>query len=273
VPDLGASPQATAFAILDVETTGLQPEDRIIEVAVVRLARLREVTRFETLVNPGIHIPLAATAVCGIDDDLVSGAPEFPFVWPVLETLLSGAVLVAHNASFDLAFLSAERKRAGLPTWKGPVLDTLKLARNTCVLPSYSLHSLHESLALESAPSHRALSDVLATAELLRTLLERLGDRARTLGDLLAAQEPVPVTWEDFPESVPQEVRDGITQAALAGGAIGVRYETRTGVRTFRMIPKGLQRNGPLFYLCGVTASGEDQQFILRMDRIRGVEG
>jgi len=271
--DLDLPPEAAAFTILDVETTGLEPEDRVIEVAAVRLARFREVTRFETLVNPGIHIPHEATGVSGIDDDLVSGAPEFPRVWPILEALVLDSVLVAHNAAFDLHFLSAERKRAGLVgTWKGPVLDTLRLARNTCALPAYSLSALHQSLGLPVAPAHRALADVLATEALLRELVARLGPRARTLRDLLAAQEPIPVSWEELPQTgIESAVGEALTAAGQAGVAVELDYESHTGMRHYRVIPHRLERNGPLYYLCCTTAGKPDEQMVFRVDRVRGV--
>jgi len=272
VLDFDLPPEAAAFTIVDVETTGLEPEDRVIEVAAVRLGRFREVTRFESLVNPGIHIPLEATGVSGIDDDLVSGAPEFPRVWPILEALLHDAVLVAHNAAFDLHFLSAERKRAGLGSWKGPVLDTLRLARNTCALPAYSLSALHQSLALSSAPAHRALADVLATEALLRELVGRLGARAGTLRDLLAAQEPIPVPWEELPATgIEPGVAASLMAAGQAGLAVDIEYEGHAELRRFHVVPRRLERNGPLYYLCCVTADKPDEQMVFRIDRVRGV--
>jgi DNA polymerase III epsilon subunit family exonuclease len=270
--DLDISPQAAVFTVIDVETTGLQPEDRITEVAAVRMNRLREVSHFESLINPGIHIPPVATAVSGIDDDLVSGAPDFIQISSILDCLLADAVIVAHNASFDLAFLSAERKRAGLTPWKGPILDTLRLTRNLYALSSYSLGALHESLGLQQAPAHRALADVMATIALLRDLLARLGDRAPTVRALLAAQEPIPVSWDEFPKAaLAPEAAAKLRGAEAAGVAVEIVYEGRNGPRHFRMIPHQLERNGPLYYLCGVSAGKPDERMVFRIDRIRGV--
>ncbi|MFH1144906.1 MAG: exonuclease domain-containing protein [Candidatus Eisenbacteria bacterium] len=264
--------RAAAFTILDVETTGLEPEARITEVAAVRLARFEEVSRFESLVNPDIHIPHLATTVSGIDDALVSGAPPFSQVWPILDAMLIDSVAVAHNAAFDLHFLSAERKRAGLGSWKGPVLDTLRLARNVCVLPSYSLSALHESLHLQFAPAHRALADVLATEALLRELISRLNGRVATLGDLLAAQEPIPVAWEEIAAAgLAPDIAEGLTEASRAGHAVFIDYEGHTGPRTFRIIPRRLERNGSLYYLCGVAEERPGDRMVFRADRIRGV--
>jgi len=261
-----------AFVVVDVETTGLEPEDRITEVAALRLEGLQEVGRYHCLVNPGIHIPLLATTISGIDDAMVATAPAFEAVWPALEQLLHEAVFVAHNAPFDLHFLSAERKRAGFEAWKGPVIDTLRLARNTFTLPSYSLKDLHHSLGLEHAPAHRALADVITTAGLLRLLLARWRGRAQCLADLLAAQEPIPVPWEKLKETtLSLETMEHLPAAAQAGLTVELDYEGRSGIRTFRVIPLHLERNGPLVYLRVrlVDRGGDPGAF--RLDRIRQV--
>jgi DNA polymerase III epsilon subunit family exonuclease len=261
-----------AFTVVDVETTGLEPEDRITEVAALRLEELNEVGRFHSLVNPGIHIPPTASAISGIDDAMVSTAPAFPAVWPRLEHLLDDAVFVAHNAPFDLHFLSAERKRAGLEAWKGPVIDTLRLARNTYTLPGYSLKALHRSLELEDPPAHRALADAITTAGLLRRLLARWRERARTLGELLAAQEPIPVPWENLRETtLTLEATDRLSAAGRSGAAVEIDYEGRNGMQTFRLVPVRLERNGPLYYLRGRLLDRGGDPGVFRMDRIRQV--
>ncbi len=260
-----------AFTVVDVETTGLEPEDRIVEVACLRIRGPREEGRFESLVNPGIHIPLTATAISGIDDAMVSGAPDFAQVWPAMEALLTGAVLVAHNAPFDLHFLSAERNRAGIGSWHCPVLDTLRLARNVLALPAYSLASLRSSLGLRTGPTHRAFGDVMTTAALLRRLIAELGGRVQTVGELIAAQEPIALPWEDVAQiGLPEDGATALAEAYHGGLLLDLDYESKAGSRRYRVKPLRLERNGPLLYLqATIERSGEVRTF--RINRIRQV--
>src|SRR6476469_2661092 len=103
------------FAVVDVETTGLSARtgDRICEVAVVLARGGQIVDQVQTLVNPQMHISRGAMAVNGITDMMVSTSPTFRQVAPALVQVLDGAVLVAHNASFDMSFISAELRSAG----------------------------------------------------------------------------------------------------------------------------------------------------------------
>ena len=107
--------------MVDVETTGTSVEaDEIVSLAVLRLdADGRELERFASLVRPAGPIPAEATAVHGIDDAAVRGAPTFAELAPELRALLEGAVFVAHNADFDLPLVQHAFARAGaryLPT-------------------------------------------------------------------------------------------------------------------------------------------------------------
>jgi DNA polymerase III subunit epsilon len=271
VPGTAMPIEEAAFAVLDVETTGLEPHARVVEIACVRLVAFREVGRLQSLIQPGIPIPERATAISGIDDAAVAGAPGFAEVWPELEPLLDDAVLVAHNAPFDLHYLSSEKKRAGGAAWQGPVVDTLRLARNVVLLPSYALAALCAALALEPVPSHRAMADVLTTAALLQELLRRLGPQVRTVGDLLQAQEPVPVAWEEAAAlGVEPPMVEALSEAARALRWVEIEYVGRAGVSHWRFRPMSLERNGPLVYLrCELESPREIRTF--RADRIRSV--
>jgi DNA polymerase-3 subunit epsilon len=262
----------TIFTVIDVETTGLEPEDRVIEVAAVRIQGPREIGRLESLIAPGIHIPPVACAISGIDDRMVAGAPSFADVWPALEELFAGAALVAHNAPFDLHFLSTERKRAGLTTETGPVIDTLRLARNAVELPHYTLAALAESLSLARPPAHRALADTLATVALLRRLIEILGERVRTLGDLLAAQEPMPAEWDAVAAAgVAGGLIDPLRTAAETRQWLDLMYEGRHGLQRLTVQPLALEHNGPLYYVRAVRSGPAREGAALRLDRIREI--
>ncbi len=255
------------FAVVDVETTGLGAADRIIEVACLRLRGFREIARFQSLVNPGIAIAPAASAVSGITNEMVQAAPIYPEIAAAFEKLIAGSVFVAHNAPFDLSFLSRERRRWQMPPWEGPVLDTLRLARNVLALGSYALGDLERALALDHAPAHRALADVLATASLLARLVERMEPRPRCLGELLTAQEPLPATWEDCLERHPTAAMAAVAQAGREGLAVEVEYQSRSGPSIYWVRPLAAEHNGPLYYVRARLLESEEER-TFRLDRI-----
>ena len=116
--------------------------------------------------NPGRPIPFDVVDLTGITDEDVKDAPEFKDILPDLVALLEDLPIVAHNASFDISFLSDAFSAAGLRL-RNKSIDTVTLARKSFPgLPSYTLEHLKVSLQLADQPSHRALSDVYTTAEL-----------------------------------------------------------------------------------------------------------
>lgn len=158
------------YVVLDIETTGLNPaQDKIIEIAAVRLKDGNIIREFNTLVNPGRPVPRNIQKLTGIDDTMVRGAPGLDEILPALLTFTEDAVLVAHNGKFDLAFLS---HALGFNPWEHqPLLDTLVLSRILFpCLPSYRLGYLTQRLEIEVRKHHRALNDVLATVQLLNAL-------------------------------------------------------------------------------------------------------
>jgi DNA polymerase-3 subunit epsilon len=161
-----------------VETTGWEPQEaRITEIAAVRVSggRVREV--FSSLVNPGCPVPEPVAALTGITDALVAGAPFIPEVLPGFLAFAGGAVLTAHNAPFDVGFISAACQACGL-AWPGfTVLDTVAVARvmlSPGEVPDCKLATLASYFGTAVPPRHRALADALATADVLECLLGRL---------------------------------------------------------------------------------------------------
>jgi len=182
----------TAFAVVDVETTGSRPStmDRITEVAVVLVQGQRREMLFESLVNPGRPIPRIVSSITGISDEMVRAAPRFEEVAERVLDALAGRVFVAHNARFDWSFIRAELRRARGLRLEGPLLCTVRLARR--LLPgaeSCSLDALSYYFSLENRARHRAGGDALVTAELLARLLPLARERgAQTLTELQALQ-------------------------------------------------------------------------------------
>lgn len=168
------------YAALDFETTGLDPDegDRVVEVAVVRGKLGAPPATWSTLVDPGRAMD--ATRVHGITASMVRGAPEFAKVLPELRRRLEGAILVCHNAEFDVGFLDMECARLGEPRPDVTVVDTLLLARRLLALGDHRLSSLRERLGLPTEIQHRALGDAHATF-LLAEILVNAADPAGSL--------------------------------------------------------------------------------------------
>ncbi len=158
------------YVVFDVETTGSSAsKGAITEIGALKLLRGEVVGEFSTLVNPKQRIEPFVVRLTGITDLMVAGAPPIEEVMPEFEEFVEGAVLVAHNASFDCSFVAAARGGEALPN---PVLDTLKLARALVPgLRRYRLSALVSHLGVEAGPNHRALSDAAATAGVFQRLL------------------------------------------------------------------------------------------------------
>lgn len=166
---------------LDLETTGLDvARDRVLSVGAVRLhgTRLFRAASLDRLVDPGVPVPPASTAVHGITDAMVEGAPSFAETWPELEAMMSGVVVVGHNIGFDLAILRREVEAAGGRWPDPPSLDTLRLV--AALDPSradLNLEAIATDLGIGIEGRHTALGDALLAAELYARLVPLLHDR------------------------------------------------------------------------------------------------
>ena len=176
----GESLDDLSFVVVDVETTGSSPDrgDRITEIAAVRVERGEVRDVFSTLVNPERSIPPFITALTRITWNMVKDAPRFADICEEVLARLDGAVFVAHNATFDWKFVSAEIARATGRRVDGRRLCTVKLAR--AVLPQLRRRSLDwvcNHYGIEIADRHRAGGDAVATAHcLIRMLRAARGD-------------------------------------------------------------------------------------------------
>jgi DNA polymerase-3 subunit epsilon len=184
-PDLASVP----FVALDLETTGARAGvSKITEVGAVRIQDLQEVKRFSTLVNPLRPIPPMVSQITGITRAMVADAPRIEEVMPQLLEFLEGAVVVAHNASFDVGFLNYELHRLKGKRLGEGAIDTLPLARSLVPgLPNYRLQTVAEALGAPLAGYHRALADAQAVAHVFVTLAGLLRERGITrLGEVRA---------------------------------------------------------------------------------------
>ena len=153
------------YLALDFETTGLDCTiGRVVEVGAIRFSLGREGffedASMACLVDPGMPIPARASAIHGISDDDVAGAPSFGEVAPSLLAMAEGAVIVAHNVRFDLSFLDAELSRAGLSRLPAETADTVALSRRAFPgRASYRLGAIASALGIDPGAAHRALDD------------------------------------------------------------------------------------------------------------------
>jgi len=149
------------YVLLDLETTGGNPvNDRITEIAAVRVEQGVEVARWSTLVNPGVHVSGFIERLTGISNVMVASAPRFSEVADALLALLDGAVLVAHNVRFDHGFLLNEFSRMDV-TLRVKTLCTVRLSR--LLYPQFKSHGLDAIMqrhGIASTARHRAMGDV-----------------------------------------------------------------------------------------------------------------
>ncbi|TMW73243.1 PolC-type DNA polymerase III [Alteribacter natronophilus] len=162
------------YVVFDVETTGLSAVyNTIIELAAVKIRDGEIVDRFEAFANPGEKLSPTIIELTGITDDMVEDAPEPGKVLKDFHEWMKDDILVAHNASFDMAFLDAGFKKIGYPKTPNPVIDTLELARLLYpTFRNYRLNTLCKKFNIELVSHHRAIYDAEATGHLLWKMLK-----------------------------------------------------------------------------------------------------
>lgn len=165
------------FVIVDLETCGEDPaRDAITEIGAVRYRAGSIVDEMSTMVDPQQPIPSEIVKLTGITQDMVTGAVTISDALPAFLEFAHGAVLVAHNAEFDLGFLTAAAAAHHI-TWPTPTsICTVRLARKLFSrdeAPTVALRALAELLGATNLPTHRALDDARATAEVLHELINR----------------------------------------------------------------------------------------------------
>lgn len=258
----------TTFALFDVETTGLSPAygHRVCEVACLRLRAGVELARFESLVDPQRPISAGAYHVNHITPQMLAGAPTFDAIAGPLLALMDGAVLVAHNAPFDLGFLASELEIAHLSPPEGHVVDTLALCRRVYRFARNSLPAVAAALGVAPGPAHRAMSDVWTTRHVLERLLHDLEARwgVHTLEQLIAFQGgPIP-----YPQPRALPLPPTIAEALASGGRVQMRYIDAYGQETVRAIrPLHVREERGLLYLVAHCYRA-DALRTFRLDRV-----
>jgi DNA polymerase-3 subunit epsilon len=178
--ELGTPLAEVTFVVVDLETTGGSPaSSAITEIGAVKVRGGEVLGEFQTLINPQMAVPPFIAVLTGITDAMVASAPALSAVLPTFFDWANGAVLVAHNAPFDLGFLKAGANTLGID-WPGfDSVDTARLARRVLTrdeAPDCKLSTLARLFRTTTTPCHRALADAQATTDVLHGLFERLGN-------------------------------------------------------------------------------------------------
>lgn len=257
------------LAVFDLETTGINPltGHRIIEIGILTSDGLKVEERYEALVNPGRRIPPQASEVNNIFDDMVEDAPTFAQLLPKIDSLFRDRALVAHNASFDIGFLAVEYHLAREKFSPGPILDTVKVARNLHDFPDNKLGTICDCLGIENSDAHRALADVEATFTVFRKFAEKLDDiRNPTVQDWINAQGGELAPPGDFHHNLPADTP--LATAIENGLALRISYCDKNGFETERIVEPLLCNGDFLVAHCQLR----NEQRTFRLDRIESMD-
>lgn len=239
--DLDTPLYDTTFVVVDLETTGTSPDgDAITEIGAVKVRGGEILGEFATLVDPGRAIPPQIVQITGITTAMVCTAPRIEAVLPGFLEFAAGAVLVAHNARFDIGFLKAAAARCATAWPAFQVLCTVQLARRILPrdeAPTVRLSALAELLGAQTRPTHRALDDARATVDVLHALIGRVGNLGvhslTELADYLPAVTPRQRAKRFLAADLPAVpgvylFRGPSDQVLYVGTAVNLRRRVRT---------------------------------------------
>ncbi len=258
------------FVAFDTETTGLFISSRVVELGAVKFRASEVLETFQSMVDPGEPIPDDATAVHGITDHQVAGQPLIAQVLPQFEVFAQDAVLVAHNAPYDIGILATEYARLRRAPLDSPVLDSCALARTARLGTSnHKLGTLAEYFGI-SRSAHRALADSLAVHQVFWRCLKRLRYTPETPVEEVfrAAGPPGRLTdYIEIIEKLPDRFRP-LIEALEAGRSVAIRYSGGTkGIAPRVITPLAFYKANGVIYM-EAEAADECQRKSFRLDRV-----
>ena len=164
----------TDYVVLDTETTGLSPEkDQMVEIGIITVKNGEITNEYTSLIKPTIPISSEATAINGISESDLRDAPQLEDVVPDVVSRIKNQIVVGHNVTFDLAFVSraiSDHTEIASISY----IDTVKVARNCIPGKSYRLQSLANRLCLDTGNAHRALDDAKTANSLLQYCIRKM---------------------------------------------------------------------------------------------------
>jgi len=220
------------FAFLDLETTGLSPwfGDRVCEVGIVISEGKRIKEQYQQLVNPERQLSPGAMSTNGLTDEELSSAPVFADVADSVSGLLKDAVVVCHNAKFDMQFLDSEFKRADRDIQIPNLIDTLMLSRQYYELQSYSLSAIAQAFQVPLTNAHRALNGALMARGIFFAMMEQIKQLNKPLDEFIGIYNSP--AWPDEGIQLPTELGEAI----YSQRRIFIRYVDGDGKESERWI-------------------------------------
>ncbi len=253
------------FAFLDIETTGLSPwfGDRICQIAIVLTEGKRIKSTVDLLINPERTLSPAAFHINNLDESKLSAAPLFEEITEQLEALLKDAVIVCHNAKFDIQFLDNEYRKLGRTVEYPNLIDTLVLAREYFDLPSYGLQNLAEDFHVaNNLQGSRAQADALTAKNIFFAMMDALKPNGKPLDDYIGIYNSP--AWPEEGVYLPTELSEAIN----SGKRLFIKYVDKDGEISERWIsPKEVIGLADYIYLQAYCHTREAER-TFRLDRI-----
>jgi len=252
------------FAFLDLETTGLSPwfGDRICEVGIVVSEGKRIRTTYQQLVNPERPLSPGAASTNGLKDSDLVRAPTFQKVSSEILTHIQDAIVVCHNAQFDMQFLDSEFRRIGYEIQISNLIDTLFVARENFDLPSYSLNNVANAFKIQNPQAHRALADALTTKGILFAMLDVLKASGMQFDRYIGLYNSP--AWPRDGIGLPTQMGEAI----YSGKRLLLKYIDRDGEQTERWVtPMQVLGLSDYIYLRGYCHLRKSER-TFRLDRI-----
>lgn len=256
------------FAFIDLETTGLSPwfGDRICEVGIVLTEGKRIKQTFEWLVNPERPLSPAAAGANGLSERELAGAPLFGEILDQVNGLVQDAVVVCHNAKFDLGFLDSEFRRLGREIQIPNLIDTLLLARRHFELASYSLRAIADAFHVPIVDEHGAQADALSTRNVFFGMMDSLKALNKPLDDYIGIYNSP--AWPDEGVQLPTELGEAI----YSGRRLYIHYIDKDGGQSERWVtPRQVIGLSDYIYLQAYCHLREAERSF-RLDRIVGIQ-
>jgi DNA polymerase III epsilon subunit-like protein len=235
----------------------------IYQVGNLNLApKAAELVTYQTLVNPERNLSFGAASTNGLSDRELAAAPLFPTVSNAVESHLRDAVVVCHNAQFDLQFLDNEFRRLGREIQIPNLVDTLHLARTWFEFPSNTLASIADALQVKREKEHRALADAMTLRAIFFQMMDALKPEKRPLDEYIGIYNSP--AWPNDGIQLPTELGEAI----YSGRRIHITYMDGDGERSERWVtPRQVIGLADYIYLMGYCHLRNAERSF-RLDRI-----